>query len=151
MTIHTEFGFVIVFFRKVLFDGKCPICVHEIRLLKRKDRKKQNVVWVDISQDQYQAADHANIDYVTAMAAMHVIDKNGKVRFCCNFALLFFPLTHWWNMSKFRSFFQVHNNIDAFPVMYNAVGLGWIWSFLKLPGMYNLSQKAYSWYVCIIK
>ena len=47
--------------------------------------------------------------------------------------------------------FQVYNNIDAFPVMYNAVGLGWIWSFLKLPGMYNLSQKAYSWYVCIIK
>ena len=79
--ICIEFCFVIFFFRKVLFDGKCPICVHEIRLLKRKDRKKQNVVWVDISQDQYQAADHANIDYVTAMGAMHVIDKNGTVKF----------------------------------------------------------------------
>ena len=94
--------------------------------MKRKDRKKQNVVWVDISQDEYQAADHANIDYATAMGAMHVIDKNGKVRFCCNFALLFcvFAVSFFsWNMSKFRFFFS---GIQQYRCISNYVQCSWI-------------------------
>ena len=43
------------------------------------DKKKRKVIWVDISEDDYNAADHSNIDYVTAMGSMHVIDSNGKV------------------------------------------------------------------------
>ena len=55
------------------------ICVKEIRFLRWVDRKKENVNWVDINKDNYNAVDHSNVDYVTAMGAMHVIDKDGKV------------------------------------------------------------------------
>ena len=66
----------------MLYDGKCPLCLKEIRFLQWVDTKiwkRDSVDWVDISLPDYDSSKHSSIDYSTAMGAMHVIGKDGKV------------------------------------------------------------------------
>ena len=66
----------------MLYDGKCPLCLKEINFLQWMDTKiwkRDSVDWVDISLPDYDLRKHLNIDYKTAMGAMHVIGKDGKV------------------------------------------------------------------------
>ena len=97
-----------------LYDGECPLCMKEINWLKRKDIK-ENIEWVDISEDDYDPSKHGNIDYRTAMESMHVLDKDGNVK----------------------------KSIHAFKPMYDEVGLGWLWTWTKLPILSNISSFAY--------
>eukprot|EP00484_Ammonia_sp_Unknown_P001362 CAMPEP_0197022472 /NCGR_PEP_ID=MMETSP1384-20130603/3346_1 /TAXON_ID=29189 /ORGANISM="Ammonia sp." /LENGTH=157 /DNA_ID=CAMNT_0042450527 /DNA_START=53 /DNA_END=526 /DNA_ORIENTATION=+ len=99
---------------KCLYDGECPLCMKEIDFLKKRD-KHASIEWVDISSDNYDAAQHANIDYKTGMESMHVIDKEGRIE----------------------------KGIHAFQPMYKQVGLGWIWSFTKVPILSHVSSFAY--------
>ena len=97
-----------------LYDGECPLCMKEINFLKNRDINN-NIEWVDISSDDYDESKHANIDYKTGMESMHVIDDKGSIK----------------------------KGIHAFKPMYDQVGLGWIWSFTKVPIVSNVASLAY--------
>ena len=101
---------------RVLYDGECYLCNHEINFLKNRDKNKNNIDFIDISKDDYKPNEHNNIDYRTGMKSMHVITKDGKM----------------------------HNGIKAFKPMYNEVGLGWLWKFTDLPVIGSFSDKIYN-------
>lgn len=63
-----------------MYDGLCPICVAEIRLLQFYQRNKpEKVTFVDISLPDYEGAEVAGVSYDAAMREMHVIDERDKV------------------------------------------------------------------------
>jgi predicted DCC family thiol-disulfide oxidoreductase YuxK len=41
---------------EVYFDGACPLCTREIRMLQRLDRKKQRIRFTDIAAPDFDAA-----------------------------------------------------------------------------------------------
>ncbi|CAL8367381.1 unnamed protein product [Lota lota] len=102
---------------RVLYDGLCPICVTEIRLLQYYQRSKpEKVTFVDISLPDYEGAKYAGVSYDAAMDEMHVIDQRD----------------------------QVHRGIPAFSVMYSAVGLGWLGHFMMCAPVRPLMDKCYA-------
>ena len=42
--------------------------------------------------------------------------------------------------------FQVHTGAGAVRAMYSALGLGWLWSWTKVPGITNVVDSAYAWF-----
>lgn len=65
---------------QVLYDGLCPICVTEIRLLQFLQRNRpEKVHFIDISLPGYDGTKYKAITYEMAMKEMHVIDKKDKV------------------------------------------------------------------------
>ncbi|XP_013404417.1 uncharacterized protein At5g50100, chloroplastic isoform X2 [Lingula anatina] len=104
---------------KVLYDGECPLCMKEIRFLQYMDKRRQNQLdMIDISSADYRPDDNGGISYETAMQEMHVIGPDNKV----------------------------YTRVPAFQQMYGAVGLGWVTSFTKLPGMPRLMDIFYGWF-----
>ena len=99
---------------KCLYDGECPLCMKEINFLKKRD-VNNNIEWIDISLDDYDDKLHENIDYKTGMESMHVIDNKGNIK----------------------------KGIFAFKPMYDQVGLGFLWTFTKIPIISNISSFAY--------
>lgn len=66
---------------QVLYDGRCPVCVAEIRFLQFLQTKKPGGVdFIDISLPDYDGAKHQKVSYEMAMEVMHVIDEKGEVR-----------------------------------------------------------------------
>lgn len=66
---------------QVLYDGQCPLCVTEISLMKKLNKKENTVKFVDITIGEYNPDDHLGITYQQAMGKMHVIGKDKKVRY----------------------------------------------------------------------
>lgn len=101
---------------RVLYDGKCPICVTEIRFLQYWQKKQLDKVdFVDISLPGYDGKQYRDVDYNTAMEEMHVIDDKD----------------------------QVHRGVPAFAVMYGAVGLGWVGHLMMWPPIRPFMDKSY--------
>ncbi|XP_056094189.1 uncharacterized protein LOC130072897 isoform X2 [Rhinichthys klamathensis goyatoka] len=99
----------------VLYDGECPICVKEIRLLQFLQRNRaEKVDFVDISLPEYDGTKYG-VSYEIAMEEMTVIDTNNKI----------------------------HRGVPAFTVMYSAVGLGWLGRFISLPLIRPVMDRAY--------
>ncbi|KAM3618878.1 uncharacterized protein V6R79_026247 [Siganus canaliculatus] len=102
---------------KVLYDGLCPICVTEIRLLQFLQRKQpEKVDFVDISLPGYDGAKYKDVSYEMAMEEMHVIDEKD----------------------------EVHRGVPAFAVMYSAVGLGWLGRFMMWAPVRPFMDKSYA-------
>lgn len=102
---------------KVLYDGLCPICVTEIRLLQFLQRNKPGKVdFIDISLPGYNGEKYKDISYDMAMEEMHVIDEKD----------------------------EVHRGVPAFAVMYGAVGLGWLGRFMMWPPVRPFMDKSYA-------
>ncbi|KAG1961977.1 DUF393 domain-containing protein [Pimephales promelas] len=100
---------------RVLYDGECPICVKEIRLLQFLQRNRaEKVDFVDISLPEYDGMKYG-VSYEIAMEEMTVIDTNNKI----------------------------HRGVPAFTVMYSAVGLGWLGRFISLPLIRPVMDRAY--------
>ena len=89
----------------------------EIDFLKKRD-VNHHIEWVDISKDDYDETKHENINYRTGMESMHVIDNKGNIQ----------------------------KGIHAFKPMYDQVGLGFVWSFTKIPIISNISSAAYDYW-----
>ena len=62
----------------MLFDGACPLCRREVSHYQWLD-KGRAVVWVDISQLD-KLKERYGVDYQTAMARLHVIDRTGVMQ-----------------------------------------------------------------------
>ncbi|KAI2649846.1 hypothetical protein H4Q32_015882 [Labeo rohita] len=101
---------------RVLYDGECPICVKEISFLKFLQRNRTGKVdFVDISLPEYDGSKYEGVDYEMAMGEMTVIDEKNKI----------------------------HRGVPAFTVMYSAVGLGWLGTFISLPLIRPVMNRAY--------
>ncbi|XP_077988416.1 uncharacterized protein LOC144442912 [Glandiceps talaboti] len=103
---------------KVLYDGDCPLCLKEINILKYVDKNKRRIKFIDVTKPDYNPQDNCNISYEQAMGVMHVIGPEN----------------------------QIYTKVEAMRQMYSAVGLGWLWSFTKLPILSGLVDRAYMWF-----
>jgi len=78
----------------------------EVRFLARFDTQGK-IRFTDLEDEAYNPSDavNANIDYATGMKYMHAVRYNGEVL----------------------------KGVEVFHALYSAIGLGWIYSFVKLP------------------
>lgn len=100
---------------KLLYDGKCPLCLREVRFLAKKDAGRGLVEFVDIANDNYSPQDNAGIDFETAMGRIHAILPDGTVI----------------------------RNVEVFRRIYDALGIGWIYSFTKIPVIGQIVDRLY--------
>lgn len=98
---------------KILYDGECAICMMEISVLKRFN-KRNNLHFVDITLPDYKPSLYNGITYEQAMKEMHVVQ--GK---------------------------QVFIKADAIRKMYDSVGLSWLSNFTRLPVIAPFCDKLY--------
>jgi predicted DCC family thiol-disulfide oxidoreductase YuxK len=90
---------------KLLYDGECPLCLREVRFLQQKDKGRKIVVFVDIADVNYSPEDNGGIDYETAMGRIHALLPDGRVV----------------------------TNVETFRLVYEVLGMGWVYSPTKLP------------------
>ena len=100
---------------KLLYDGDCPLCVREVNFLRQKDAGRGQVLFVNIADDNYFSSENADIDYETAMNRIHAILPDGTIV----------------------------TNIEVFRQVYEILGMGWVYSFTKLPLLGTLADKIY--------
>ena len=98
---------------QVFFDGDCPLCMREIGMLRRLDRKGA-ILMTDIAVKDFRAADFGQTD-ASLMAEIHARLPDGT----------------WIK------------GVEVFRRLYAAVGLGVVSSFLSLPGVDRLADIAY--------
>jgi len=92
--------------------------VKEIDFLKARNEIYKSVDFVDISAEDYIPEDNQGIDFETAMGTIHAILPDGTVV----------------------------TGIPVFQKLYEAVGLGWVYSFLKIPGIPALANRVYDFW-----
>lgn len=100
----------------VFFDGTCPICAHEIALMKRMDRQRQ-LKFNDFSAVDYDAA---SIDVFPAELGriIHARWADGRVI----------------------------SGVDVFRAMWEAVGLGMLARLSRLSLIEPMVVRAYAWF-----
>ena len=99
----------------LLYDGACPLCLREVKFLKRRDLQGR-LAFVDIDQDTYDPAQWKGISYKQAMARIHAIRANGEV------------------LRDVAVFREAYRNID----------LGWIYAPTTWPLIGGLIDQIYA-------
>lgn len=100
---------------KLLYDGECPLCMREVRFLKKRDGGRGLVAFVDIADPNYSAEENGGIDYETAMGRIHALLPDGTVI----------------------------KNVEVFRRVYEVLGMGWVYAITKLPLIGFLANKIY--------
>ena len=98
---------------EVFFDGDCPLCVREINMLRRMDRKRA-IRFTDIAKDGFDPTAHGR-DFDAFMARIH-----GRL-----------PDGRWFE------------GVEVFRRLYAAVGLGPLVALTRLPGISATLDVAY--------
>lgn len=99
---------------RVLYDGECPLCSREIRLLERRDRRRGRIQFEDIADPTFDPAVYG-LDAGQLMARIHGVLPDGSVV----------------------------EGIEVFRRAYAAVGLGWLVAPTRWPGLRHLADAAY--------
>ena len=97
-----------------LFDGECPLCMREVRLLRRLDRGRGKLGLEDIAAPGFDPGVYG-LDQNTVMARIHGVLPDGTVI----------------------------EGVEVFRRAYAAVGLGWLLAPTRWPGLRQLSDAAY--------
>jgi predicted DCC family thiol-disulfide oxidoreductase YuxK len=100
---------------KLLYDSECPLCLHEVNFLRRKDGDRGLVAFVDVAADDYDPQLHGGVDYETAMARIHAVLPDGTTV----------------------------KNVEVLRRVYEVLGMGWIYAITKLPIVGWLADAAY--------
>ena len=100
---------------EVFYDGDCPLCMREINMLQRLDRKKNNLRFTDISPADFDAESVTGLNYNTLMDEIHGRLPDGTIV----------------------------TGVEVFRQLYGAVGLGWLTAPTRWPGLRQLSDAAY--------
>ncbi|MDX2092824.1 MAG: DUF393 domain-containing protein [Kofleriaceae bacterium] len=98
---------------EVFYDGDCPLCMREIRMLMRKDRA-QRIVFTDIAAPTFSPADHGTT-YAALMERIH-----GRL-----------PDGTWIQ------------GVEVFRQLYTAIGFGWLVAVTRVPGISHLLSLGY--------
>jgi predicted DCC family thiol-disulfide oxidoreductase YuxK len=101
---------------ELLYDGDCPLCQREVRFLQKRDAGRGRVAFVDIAAADYNPAQHAGIDYETAMGRIHAILPDG----------------------------QIVRDLEVFRRIYRALGMGWIYAPTRWPLVGQLADGLYA-------
>ena len=99
---------------RVLFDGECPLCGREIRMLERLDRRRGCVDFEDISKPAFDPAAYG-LDAAQVMARIHGVLPDGSIV----------------------------KGLEVFRRVYAAVGLGWLMAPTRWPLLRDVSEAGY--------
>ena len=99
---------------EIFYDSLCPVCRREVGFLQRRD-KNGNLRLIDIAAPDFDPARYG-LALSDFVARMYVRDGQGILR----------------------------HDLDSFPVMWGAVGLGWLWGWTRIPGLRQLGQVGYT-------
>jgi len=100
---------------KILYDGDCPLCAREIRMLRRLDGGRRRIAFEDIAAPGHDAAVYG-LDHATLMARIHAVLPDG----------------------------QVIEGVEVFRRAYTAVGWGALVAPTRWPLIRNLADAAYA-------
>jgi len=98
----------------MLFDGECPLCMREVKTLRRLDRKRGRIGFEDIAAPEFDASKY-HTDLGTLMARIHGVLSDGTLI----------------------------EGVEVFRRAYGAVGLGWLIAPTRWPGLRQLSEWVY--------
>lgn len=98
---------------QVFFDGDCPLCLREINMIRKLDRKNR-VSFVDIAAKEFQPDDY-KITLDQLMAEIHARLPDGS----------------WIT------------GVEVFRVLYGAVGFRWLVPVTRLPGINGVLNWGY--------
>lgn len=98
----------------MLYDSQCPLCLHEVKFLQRRDTAGL-IKFTDISSPDYTPSQHGGVEYEEGMRVIHAVTREG----------------------------EVVAGVEVFRQVYNAVGLGWVWAATRLPGLSWLADLLY--------
>ena len=101
---------------EVFYDGDCPLCMREIRMLRRKDRAAK-IVFTDIAAPDF---DPASVD--TTMADLMAKIK-GRL-----------PDGSWIE------------GVEVFRQLYTAIGWRRVVAITRVPGISHLLSLGYRWF-----
>ncbi|MEM7151621.1 MAG: DUF393 domain-containing protein [Myxococcota bacterium] len=99
---------------EVFFDGECPLCMREINLLRRLDRRRNLIAFTDIAAPDF-APERYDTTMDALMGSIHGRDAQGE----------------WIT------------GVEVFRQLYAAVGLGWLVSLTRVPGIRQLLDAGY--------
>jgi predicted DCC family thiol-disulfide oxidoreductase YuxK len=99
---------------RVLFDGECPLCGREIRMLERLDRGRGCVDFEDISKPGFDPNAYG-LDAEQVMARIHGVLPDGSIV----------------------------EGLEVFRRVYAAVGLGWLMAPTRWPLLRDVSEAGY--------
>ena len=99
----------------MLYDSECPLCMHEIKFLEKRD-KKGLVKFTDLADPEYNPEQNGDVDYETGMRRMHAVLDTG----------------------------EVISGVAVFREVYTAVGLGWVWRVTSVPGVSSVAERLYT-------
>jgi predicted DCC family thiol-disulfide oxidoreductase YuxK len=105
----------------VLYDGECPLCMHEIGWLRKRNKARTGdapIQFTDISLPSYDPVNHGGVSYEDGMKVMHVVAADG----------------------------QIHSGVASFQIMYEAVGLGFLVKALQKPFVKRMADRAYDFW-----
>ena len=98
----------------LLYDGGCPLCVREVKFLRKRDQSGA-ICFVDVDSLDYEPALHQNISYQQAMARIHAIRSDGTVI----------------------------KDVAVFRAAYELIGLGWLYAPTAWPLIGQLVNALY--------
>ncbi|QNI70743.1 thiol-disulfide oxidoreductase DCC family protein [Cyanobium sp. NS01] len=104
---------------RILYDGGCPLCLREVRLLRARDQQRHGdqpvLAFIDIDAAGYDPSAHAGITYRDAMGTIHGISGDGELL----------------------------SGVEVFRRAYGLVGLGWIYAPTRWPLVQPLVESLY--------
>ena len=98
---------------EVFYDGDCPLCMREIRMLRRRDVHGR-IVFTDIAAAGFDAA-ALGTDQATLMARIHGRRADGS----------------WIE------------GVEVFRQLYAAIGFRWLVAITRVPGISHLCRLGY--------
>ena len=101
---------------EAFYDGHCPLCLHEVRVLRRLDRR-QRIRLVDVADETFDAGS-VGVTMEAPMARIH-----GRL-----------PDGTWVE------------GVEVFRRLYAAVGFGILVAPTRLPGIAQLLDLGYRWF-----
>lgn len=99
----------------LLFDGGCPLCLREVKILRRRDAGQGRLAFVDVDDPAYDPAHYGGITYADAMGRMHALRSDG----------------------------EVIRDVEVFRQAYGLVGLGWLYAPTRWPLLRPLVDALY--------
>ncbi|MBC7793660.1 MAG: DUF393 domain-containing protein [Clostridia bacterium] len=98
----------------VFYDGACPLCMREVRMLRRRDRKRHRIRFTDIAASDFDP---------------HAWGKT-KAEFMARIQAQL-PDGRWID------------GVEVFRQLYSAVGLGALLAITRVPGINYLAERVY--------
>lgn len=103
---------------EVFFDGECPLCVREIGMLRRLDRRGR-IRFTDIAAPGFETKD-LGVPYEALMARIHGRSLEGDR--------------------------ELVEGVEVFRRLYAAVGFGPVVALTRLPGVRGALDAGYRWF-----